>query len=137
MQVIESGSDTTLGQPVDSCRCAYETKHERVYIVYAGGRCEPNTPYKYNVPRDTVFEVIVQPKTRLIANELPLDKSKYKKVGSLAHKFISYYINREEGVIVEAGTCEKKVTSIIYTPPAKNTVSTYEADWNFDPSPKS
>lgn len=109
-----------LGSPTEPHGFTYETSNERVTVLYSGGLCGKAGSEVWNVPRDTVTSITVQPKTKLLVSDLQLDRSKYKKVSDPLIADVVYYSNVEEGVNVETRAYEEVVISITYTPAAKD-----------------
>lgn len=93
----------------------YQLENESVLINYAGSSpCE--FPDGWRVPHDTVVNIIVTPKTRLLLKDLQVDVSKYKKTSGGHRSEDVIYTNLEEGerITVYLDT----VTSITYFPAA-------------------
>jgi len=113
-----------LGAPTKSHGVAstYDTKNERVHIFYSGGPCKKGVSEEWNVPADTILSLTVHPNAKLLVDSLKLDKSKYRREGDPHADLIVYYVNKEEGIRVEARMLEdgEDVDSITYEPAAKD-----------------
>jgi hypothetical protein len=92
-----------LGAPKESRGVAstYDTKNERVNVSYSDGVCKKGNSDDWNVPRDTVVSFTVHPNSKLLVDDLNLDKTKYEKQRDPHLEGIVYYINREEGVFID------------------------------------
>lgn len=94
----------------------YKLENEVVSIIYAtGAPCGEGMESGWQVPRGTVVDITVAPRTAMRLAELKLDKSKYKRMGGGHLIDVAYYINKEEGIKV-AVYQEEVVTDITYFP---------------------
>jgi hypothetical protein len=113
-----------LGAPTKSHGVAstYDTKEERVLVFYSGGSCKKGVSEEWNVPADTVLSITVHPNAKLLVDSLKLDKSKYRREGDPHADLIVYYVNKEEGIRVEARMLEEgeDVDNITYEAAAKD-----------------
>src|SRR5689334_10968122 len=112
-----------LGNPKESRGVAstYDTQNERVLVFYSAGNCEEGTSNDWNVPRDTLLSITVQPNAKLLVDDLKLDKTKYERVLDYHVQGVVYYFNKEDGVRISARILEKTgedVDSITYEPTA-------------------
>jgi hypothetical protein len=101
----------------------YETKDERVNVFYSGGLCEKDRSDDWNVPRDTVIRLTVHPNTKLLVNDLKIDKSKYERQRDAHLESVVYYINRSQGVFIDARKLDggvEHVDNITYGPAVTN-----------------
>ncbi len=110
-----------LGAPKESRGVAstYETKDERVNVFYSDGLCEKDRSEDWNVPRDTVVRITVHPNTKLLVNDLQIDKAKYERRRDPHLEGVVYYINTMEGVFIDARKLEgggEDVDNISYGP---------------------
>ncbi|HEX5704619.1 MAG TPA: hypothetical protein VFX97_15565 [Pyrinomonadaceae bacterium] len=98
----------------------YETTDERVTVMYASGPpCAPNGFQIWNVPRDTVIGITLQPKRELRFVDLKLDEAKYKKTDNEGHgPPYFYYTDEKAGLQYEV--IQGRVMSISYFPAAKD-----------------
>jgi hypothetical protein len=105
----------------------YVLPDETVYVEYAypcGYKNPPgwpDPPPGWNVPKDTVVSISVEPKESILFSSLALDLSKFEKVEGDSQHF--NYIDGEEGFTVNVfGSCcgmGEKVSAYIYHPTAK------------------
>lgn len=109
-----------LGVSPHPCKCRYDLGSERIKFIYSSEEdpCASGIPFWPRVPRDTVLEILVRPKTKLLFSDLGFDKSKYKKGGDANLAYINYYANNAEGVIVQVSACDDVVMSIYHRPAA-------------------
>ena len=112
-----------LGRPKESRGVAstYDTTNERVHVFYSAGQCKESTSNGWNVPRDTLLSITVQPNAKLLIDDLKLDKTKYERVVDYHVQGVVYYFNKEDGVRISARILEKAgedVDSISYEPTA-------------------
>jgi hypothetical protein len=101
---------------------AYETDHELVTLKYANGKCgEPNT--EWNVPRDTILELVVGQRLSFLLSQLNLDPSRYERQELFPFPEIANppkvanYVNQADGISIRAqstGGGEEVVVSITY-----------------------
>jgi len=105
-----------LGVSSHPCKCSYDLGSERITFIYSSEEdpCANGISYWPRVPRDTVLEILVRPKTKLLFSDLGFDKSKYKKVGDADLAYINYYTNNVEGVLVQVSACDDVVMNIYY-----------------------
>ncbi|MEK6281604.1 MAG: hypothetical protein AABN95_14715 [Acidobacteriota bacterium] len=109
---------------------AYDTDHEIVSVKYAKGKCgEPNT--EWNVPDDTVIELVVGQRLGFLLSQLNLDLSRYNRQEDFPYPEIenppkvANYIDSLNGIIVRTqssrgGGGEEVVVSITYRPANKD-----------------
>lgn len=102
-----------FGLSDDPCRCLYRTVKEMVSVEYARAPCE-GPPYGWNVPINTVLEVVVHPKIKLALTELGLDENMYVKSRDVDDPVTVYYTSVQKGVKYSVQNGE--VTSITYVP---------------------
>jgi hypothetical protein len=126
-----------LGVSPHPCKCSYDLGSERITFLYSSEEdpCARGISFLPKVPRDTVLEILVRPKTKLLFSDLRLDKSKYKKGGDHSLAYINYYTNNAEGVLVQVSACDDVVMSINYQPAADDdTPVCTEGNAIFDPA---
>ncbi len=95
---------------------SYETKEEKVRVLYSQGSCEPSLEGQWKVPADTVLSITVFPQTTVLVNSLRLDKRIYKRSQEVHPENWVWYVSSETGVMVHAiqnNGCEE-VMSITY-----------------------
>ena len=102
-----------LGSPTES---VYVTDNERVRFDYSYGSCEKGWPYGWNVKPDTVVSITVKPKDTVFLSELKLDYKKYVKTNIPNHTGDLYYIDEDEGVMIQVEAYTGKVMWFIYMP---------------------
>lgn len=119
--------ERVLGAPATdrltgSCRCVYQLKDEIVHVVYASGRScaelqshEPKSD-EWNVPFDTVIEMIVSFKKDQPLSEFKIDEKYKEEIDGHAPGLV-FYTNREDGIRLEGG--KLSVSSVSYFPAAK------------------
>ena len=120
LRSTRSDVERLLGKSSHPCHCRYDLEKEVVYFKYswADDPCATNIPFFPKVTRDTVLEIIVVPKERVLFKDLHFDTSKYQKKGDADLEYINYFENEEEGVLVEVGPCDEQVKEIYYQPAA-------------------
>lgn len=62
--------EKTLGKPVNAKLHLYETGNEKIRVWYSQGTCKKDKTHIWNVPVDTVLQVLVSPKQILSAENL-------------------------------------------------------------------
>jgi len=101
--------------PLGPSLVTYETPEEGVLVRYAKTNCSSGGDW--DVPVDTVLEIQVTLMTTMLLDQLDLDFNKYLKVESPHPENVFYYMNREDGILIETrlrGQCET-VRSIRYS----------------------
>jgi len=100
----------------------YETKAEKVRVVYSEGACKPSLEGQWNVPADTLLSITVFPQTTVLVSSLRLHKGTYSRSQETHPDNWLYYVSPEKGVMVHAmqnNGCEE-VMSITYRPNKKD-----------------
>lgn len=100
----------------------YETKEEKVRVVYSEGSCKPSLEGQWNVPVDTVLSITVFPQIEVLVRSLRLDKKTYSRTQEAHPDNWLYYVSPQSGVMVHAmqnNGCEE-VMSITYRPTTKD-----------------
>ena len=108
----------------------YETTHERVVAQYADGRCDASSS-GWNVPEDTLIELIVNPTPGFLLQELELDTPKYERreifpfpeIENPPHVWL--YFDNLHGITIRTQSSrgdggEEVVVSITYGPARKD-----------------
>lgn len=113
-----------LGPPTGSVAnsYSYETKEEKVRVLYSQGSCEPNLEGQWKVPADIVLAITVFPQTSILVNSLRLDMTIYKR-GQEGHpENWVWYVSSETGVMVHAiqKNGGEEVMSTTYRPAKKD-----------------
>jgi hypothetical protein len=113
-----------LGSPTGSVAgsYSYETKEEKVRVLYSQGLCEPSLEGRWKVPSDTVLSITVFPQTTVLVNRLRLDNRIYKRSQEAHPENWVWYVSSETGVMIQAirnNGCEE-VMSITYRPATKD-----------------
>lgn len=101
---------------------SYETKDEKVRVLYSQGSCEPSLEGQWKVSAETVLSITVFPQTSVLVNSLQLDKRIYKRSQEVHPENWAWYVSSETGVMVHAmqnNGCEE-VMSITYRPATKD-----------------
>ncbi|MGH9966965.1 MAG: hypothetical protein ACREBG_03895 [Pyrinomonadaceae bacterium] len=101
---------------------SYETKKEKVRVVYSEGSCKRSLEGQWKVPVDTVLSVTVFPQTTVLVNTLGLDKTIYKRNQEVHPENWAWYASAETGVMIHTmqnNGCEE-VMSITYRPTTKD-----------------
>jgi hypothetical protein len=80
----------------------YETKDEKVRVVYSQGSCEPSLEGQWKVPADTVLSTTVFPQSKVLVNSLRLDMTVYKRSQEVHPENWVWYVSSETGVMVHA-----------------------------------
>jgi hypothetical protein len=120
LRTTRAAVERRLGKP----RGGYhELKTERAFVVYSGGRgCAGGEGW--DVPRDTVVQIVVTPKTRLRLPALRLDLKKFEKSADPEVPTHALYTDKEAGLSYEVfeggGADDGLVLHIQYDPPAKD-----------------
>jgi len=81
---------------------AYETKDEKVRVVYSEGSCSSSLEGRWNVPIDTVLSITVFPNTTVLVSALHIDKGKYSRTQETHPENWLYYVSTKKGVMVHA-----------------------------------
>jgi hypothetical protein len=76
----------------------YKLKDEVVSIQYSEGPCGEGSIW--NIPHNTVVDIVVAPRALQQFSDLKIDKSIYKKNLDSHFPDIAYYTNEEEGVTI-------------------------------------
>jgi hypothetical protein len=101
----------------------HQLKTERAFVAYSGGRgCAGGEGW--DVPRDTVVQIVVTPKTRLRLSALRLDMRKFEKSSDPEVPTHALYIDKEAGLTYEVfeggGADNGLVLHAQYDPPSKD-----------------
>ncbi len=92
----------------------YRLENEDVSILFATGPpCGSDAPSGWQVPGGTVVDITVVPRKKLRFASLKLDKNEYKRMDGGEQPFVSYYVNKKEGIQV-AVFRDYLVTSLSY-----------------------
>jgi hypothetical protein len=75
----------------------YKFENEVVTIQYSEDPCNKSNNRIWNVPPNTVINIIVSPRSDILFADLPIDKTKLRKEEDPRSSYISY-INEEEGI---------------------------------------
>jgi hypothetical protein len=102
----------------DERNIRYDLENEVVHFFYTYGRCDPTISSGWDVPPDTILEINVTPKKKLLISELGIDKSKFIK--SVYRDRSVSYTNGEEGFDIHVAIDEMSVIEIYYMPTAKD-----------------
>lgn len=88
-----------LGSPDTPGGSSYKTDGQYVRVDYSDGPCEKGWPYGWNVEKDTVTSIWVNPGKTLVLDELKLDEKKYQKHQDNGHvQDRVHYVNPDEGI---------------------------------------
>lgn len=113
-----------LGPPTGSVSTSYsyETKEEKVRVLYSQGSCDPSSEGQWKVPADTVLSITVFPQTSVLVNSLRLDKTIYKRSQEVHPENWVWYVSSEIGVMVHAiqKNGGEEVMSTTYRPATKD-----------------
>jgi hypothetical protein len=77
----------------------HELKAERAFVFYSGERCAGGEGW--DVPRDTVVQIVVTPKTKVLLPSLRLDLRKFEKSPDREIPTHVLYRDREAGLSYE------------------------------------
>jgi len=101
---------------------SYETKEEKVRVVYSPGSCDPSLEGPWKVPADTVLSITVFPQTTVLVSSLQLDMRVYKRSQEMHPENWAWFVNAEVGVMVHAmqNNGREEVMSITYRPATKD-----------------
>jgi hypothetical protein len=108
---------------------AYETDHEIVTVKYSNGKCS-GLSVEWNVPDETVLELVVNPRLSFLLGQLNLDSSRYERQErpplpeiASSPKVVNY-INDSDGITIRSTQSrdggEETVVSITYRPARKD-----------------
>ena len=100
----------------------YDLKTERAFVAYSSGRgCAGGEDW--DVPRDTVVQIVVTPKTKLRLSDLRLDARRFKK-SKAPEEAHALYTDKEAGLTYEVyegvGDDSGLVLHIQYDPAARD-----------------
>ena len=100
----------------------YETKDEKVRVVYSQGSCEPSLEGQWKVPADTLLSITVFPQSKVLVNSLRLDMTVYKRGQEMHPENWVWYVSPENGVMVHAiqKNTGEEVMSTTYRPATKD-----------------
>lgn len=103
----------------------YETNHERIIAQYADGRCDVSSP-GWNVRKDTLIELTVNPTPSFLLQELELDTRRYERREIFPYPEIDnppdvwIYIDDVHGITIRTQSSRdggpEVVVSLIYGP---------------------
>jgi hypothetical protein len=97
----------------------YQTKKEAVSVLYASGPpCGSDAGSEWKVPKDTVVNITVSPKDRVLLSELNIDLTTYDRSSGIHRQNIITYFNNQEGIRIQ--TFQDEVMSITYFPSASD-----------------
>jgi len=102
----------------------YELDDGTVSILYSDGPCKTG----WDVPKDTVIDIMFQPDDDLTLSDLRLDLSKYKKKQDYEVLDAYHYRNGPEGH--EIVVIDNIVSSIFYGPTTKDSHLECSRKWN-------
>lgn len=103
-----------VGAPMDPNGAVYDTKDERVTIVYSSLPCAKGWPYGYNVPPTTVLSIVTYPKATLTVSDLGIDLTKYKTTYRPENRRVIYYSD-DDSITLETES-NRRIVSIQYLP---------------------
>lgn len=113
-----------LGPPAGSVAnsYSYETKEEKVRVLYSQGSCEQVWRGNGRVPADTVLAITVFPQTSILVKSLRLDMTIYKRGQEVHPENWVWYVSSETGVMVHAiqKNGGEEVMSTTYRPATKD-----------------
>ncbi|HKV35653.1 MAG TPA: hypothetical protein VJP89_15055 [Pyrinomonadaceae bacterium] len=114
-----------------STEVTYETDHESIVAQYSAGNCDAS-PRGWNVPKNTLIELVINPNPSFLLKELNLDPSRYARSEIFPYTEIDnpprvwLYIDKKNGISIRTqssargGRGEELVVSIIYSPAQKD-----------------
>ena len=85
-----------LGTSDESCKCFYKTAEAKIFVEYSQSPCKGFLS-GWNVPRDTVLMITVQPEAEIRLLDLAVDLTKFKKSFGTDTPSV-FYINDDSGV---------------------------------------
>lgn len=101
----------------------YELKNERAFVAYSAGRGCAGGEY-WDVPRDTVVQIVVTPKTKVRLSDLRLDMRRFEKSTDPEVPTHALYMDKEAGLTYEVyeglGDENGLVLHIQYDPSARD-----------------
>lgn len=110
--------ERVIGQPKEkNCtECVYQTDKEKITVNYAIEECKGEI-IGWNVPKDTVLSLIVEPREKLNESDVINVRTAYVKL--IEHDFTKTYIDIEKGKVYRFGELNM-LTSIVYLPTESN-----------------
>ena len=101
----------------------YETDHESIVATFADGKCDPSAS-DWNVPKDTLIEIVVNPNPSFLFKELHVDESRYSRREIFPYPEIDNppkvwtYLDYFNGVTIRTQSTggDEVVVSISYSP---------------------
>lgn len=119
-----------LGTPEvdDNGYYGYTTDEAFIQVNYSTAPCE-NNQYKrgkYNVPKDTILDYVVNVKKTIKLSELAFNREKYKTDTSGDVGNVVAYYNEEDGIMIEVGISREgtEYVKTIYFRPKQKTAET-------------
>ena len=123
LRSVRRDVERLLGGPTNSLgeTYIYESKAERVHVLYAQAPCENTEVGKWNVPVDTVLKLTVYPQRTILVRDLHLSRASYPRTPEAHPENWVHYINDKDGVTVNAmiSLGREKVMSFVYEPSKK------------------
>ena len=119
--------EALLGSPSrpSTTLVTYQTDHETIVAKYANGNCETSA-VDWEVPKDTLIELVVNPDPNFLLKELRLDSARYERSEIFPYPEtdnpprVWNYIDKTNGIRIRtqatSGPAEELVVSITYFP---------------------
>jgi hypothetical protein len=102
LQSTRADVERLLGKSESNCGCSYKLADVNVFFTYSlTNGCQKGQVGGWNVPQDTVTWITVNPKHFISADDLLLDKIKYKVTTDDKFDRITRYIDESQGVSIE------------------------------------
>jgi hypothetical protein len=113
-----------LGAPLQISKALhsaqYQTKTEKVFVLYSTGSCDKHPNNGWRVPEMTVISVHVYPLIETLVSDLKLDYRKFEKRADPEIGQLFYYTNEADGISVSVNGPEEHVSSVGYFPEGKD-----------------
>jgi len=99
----------------------YKYKKHNVFVSFSTGLCAQAPEAKWNVEKDVVLDIVVDPLKTLFLNEISLDLAGFEKLpGDFDLPKTYYYLNQKDGMAFDLdssrGNGKETVNTIYYFP---------------------
>ena len=108
-----------LGAGTGESGSSYYMKNVNVFFLYSRGDCKSGRG-AWNVQPDTVTRITVYPKPAPMLRDLNLDRNKFEKKPGGHIAAIVWYVNDEDGLVIEVDEDIGQVMGFYYWPQRKD-----------------
>jgi hypothetical protein len=116
--------EKVLGQPVDDSKAVdaviYKTDNERIFVLYSTGPCNSKPSSGWNVAANTVISLSVDPNKKPRFSDYNLDESRYEKRPDREVRYLTYYINEQDGIRLVVNTEEGVIKTFEFLPKSED-----------------